>query len=371
MTQADSSAQLAEIGNRLSRRAVAARRRGVRGAGIDTLHLLADELRGDGHALAGCDLVTAYPPAVLLPDLANSSFGRAVRWLEVIRDVLVFAPVALTWWQLRNALTAYQHAPEGTSFLLGWQQGFDGATWSLGTSALLVALVVGVVIALTLCVHLVEAGDERIRSLRRERDELGQDLTHATALLARQEHTQVDRLPVRELSKVGSRITAATKHMVTALDEARTDITRAVATGPGSGLGAALAEWTSAAKELRRVSESWETPAETLTALSKLHEAVVADGERMRRGLDALVEQLNVAATAHQAEAQSNRVVASEVTRSVDLLGESLEAFTAHAESLSQLVSQLRYALDRLDDGYQVFPQETAGIGTAEPSDQR
>jgi hypothetical protein len=117
----------------------------------------------------------AYTGAVDPRGLAELLAGKHSRlWavLEVIRNVLVFAPIAVTWFGLSIAATAYAQLlgarPDLISrpFLLLWQEGFNG-TVVLNFSALAItdASLIGVLIVLSLALHIrSEVRDAQVRT---------------------------------------------------------------------------------------------------------------------------------------------------------------------------------------------------------------
>ena len=106
---------------------------------------------------------------------------RLVRLLTVIRNVLVFAPVALTWAAVSAATTGFSQYIEANgadvvNFLDFWQNGYDilAEEWKIGNVARLDFIIVVIVIALTLYVsrggYQVEAIQRRAESeIDRER----------------------------------------------------------------------------------------------------------------------------------------------------------------------------------------------------------
>lgn len=91
--------------------------------------------------------------------------GYAPRRIEIadkLRNVLVLVPILLTWWALGAAVAnyaAYERAnPEhGSSFLVLWENGFDGLAGffepSLSHVAFLDAILIGIIIILTFYAH--------------------------------------------------------------------------------------------------------------------------------------------------------------------------------------------------------------------------
>ena len=95
-----------------------------------------------------------------LAELLAGAHSRIWAMLEVIRNVLVFAPIAVTWFGLSLAASAYAEMltarPDlvSTPFLLLWQQGFNGRlALNFSTLALIDASLIGVLIALSLALH--------------------------------------------------------------------------------------------------------------------------------------------------------------------------------------------------------------------------
>jgi hypothetical protein len=93
--------------------------------------------------------------------------------LEVARNVLVFAPIAVTWFGLSLASTAYAEVltekPDLVTrpFLLLWQEGFTrtGYFLNFSTLALIDASLIGILIILSLAIHLrAELRDAAIRA---------------------------------------------------------------------------------------------------------------------------------------------------------------------------------------------------------------
>jgi hypothetical protein len=90
---------------------------------------------------------------------AGQAKERLVRLLTVIRNVLVFAPVALTWAAVSAATTGFSQYIEANgadvvNFLDFWQNGYGilHDEWKIGNVARLDFIIVVIVIALTLYV---------------------------------------------------------------------------------------------------------------------------------------------------------------------------------------------------------------------------
>jgi hypothetical protein len=88
--------------------------------------------------------------------------------LTIIRNVLVFAPVALTWLAVSKATTAFAeytkaNADAVVNFLEFWQDGYGilGSEWTIGHVGLLDFYIIAVVIALTLVTALMTNRHQR------------------------------------------------------------------------------------------------------------------------------------------------------------------------------------------------------------------
>jgi len=141
------------------------------------LRRLADAVR-----LSRNEEARAYAAAVDPRPLAQLLFERpSAFWgvLEVLRSVLVFAPIAVTWYGLSTASLAYakllQDRPDLVTqpFLLLWEVGFLGAPGVLNfsTVAIIDASLIGLLITLSLALHArseLRAPVTRTRALLKE-----------------------------------------------------------------------------------------------------------------------------------------------------------------------------------------------------------
>lgn len=310
------------------------------------LHDLADKLdRRDRSDLAGADLAGMYPPAVILPE--GPRWGRRLAsGLELIRDILIFVPVIYTWWQISDALHAYDQYSGKAPFLLAWQEGFGNRTQRLSTSAVVVAGVVLAVIVLTLIAHLVRTWYEQ--RVQEQQQTLAVLLAEATIFLT-QSVVGAPEVTKAELAKIGAHITASAQSLQQALGKASSDITAAVNTSPGSKLHEMFEKWTAAANELRELGtrlqgtqEIVSQLRETQTALSGMTKQI---GDETGRLLTALEKERSLS---HQ-EAHAHHDLATEVGQSTKLLGDSLKGLNERAEQFNGLVLRLDYIVRRLD----------------------
>lgn len=120
---------------------------------------LADAV-AEGRTTEASGYIGAVDPRALAELLAGAH-SRLWVVLEVLRNVLVFAPIAVTWFGLSIAAGAYADLiaarPELVSqpFLLLWQQGFAGRiVFNFGTLAIIDASLIGILIVLSFALHL-------------------------------------------------------------------------------------------------------------------------------------------------------------------------------------------------------------------------
>jgi hypothetical protein len=131
---------------------------------------LADAVR-EGRTTEAAAYTGAVDPRGLA-ELLASKHSRLWAILEVIRNVLVFAPIAVTWFGLSIAATAYAQLlaarPDLISrpFLLLWQEGFNGTlVLNFSTLAITDASLIGVLIVLSLALHIrSEVRDAQVRT---------------------------------------------------------------------------------------------------------------------------------------------------------------------------------------------------------------
>lgn len=119
---------------------------------------------------------------------SHQSRSRLVRIITVIRNVLVFAPVALTWAAVGQATTGFsryidENGADVVNFLDFWQNGYGilDDKWKIGEVARLDFLMIVAVIILTLYVsqagHTVEKlRDSEEEAIDRERIALALDI---------------------------------------------------------------------------------------------------------------------------------------------------------------------------------------------------
>lgn len=131
--------------------------------------LAAIEDKKDLHIWAELNPVEYLPHPKSDAGIAKS---RLVRILTVIRNVLVFAPVALTWAAVSEATSGFseyiaENGANVVNFLDFWQNGYGilGNEWKIGNVARLDFIIVVIVIALTLYVSQVGHSADEMRQM--------------------------------------------------------------------------------------------------------------------------------------------------------------------------------------------------------------
>ena len=118
-------------------------------------------------------------PMDLLPQPVLNSGANILVWsrrLTILRNVLVFAPVALTWYAVGQATTAFSkyvssHGTDVVNFLDFWQNGYGvlAKEWTISKVATLDFLIIALVIALTLIVSLQAKKGSDIQALAEQK----------------------------------------------------------------------------------------------------------------------------------------------------------------------------------------------------------
>ena len=348
MTSTDSMTVAGEAGaaDPLVRAAdrIALYRRHANGRESEVLGRIADGLRAGGGTLVGTELASAYPAEALLPD--PSRLTKAVRWVELIRDGALFAPVAVTWLRLSDALNAYQRAHSQLPFLTAWEDGVGGAS-TLSATAWDVARIVLGVILLTVVLHVLEARLERRAELR---EALARDLSEATWTVATYSAPSATaNVSAAVLKNVSTQIAASGEQLRHQLSSAAGEISRAVESGPASPLGKALGDWQRAAQLLFEVASTLKSPQEMLDAALRLQEGVTAEMKRLNAELAVLVRTLHEATESSSAQAHSHRSVSDEVAAATRELGTALDVLNSRAEVFGEIVDRLRHIVSALD----------------------
>lgn len=126
------------------------------------------ESKKDLHIWAELDPNDYLPHPITTAGFAKA---RLVRVFTVIRNVLVFAPVALTWAAVSAATSGFSqyikdNGADVVNFLDFWQNGYGilGNEWKIGNVARLDFIIVVIVIALTLYVSQVGHTVEEIKN---------------------------------------------------------------------------------------------------------------------------------------------------------------------------------------------------------------
>ena len=88
---------------------------------------------------------------------------RLTNLIAIARNILVFVPVALTWVAVSKATTAFEQYTSANpnavvNFLEFWQNGYGilSKDWTIGHIAFLDGLIIGIVIALSMTVSILE-----------------------------------------------------------------------------------------------------------------------------------------------------------------------------------------------------------------------
>jgi hypothetical protein len=146
----------------------------------------------------------AMNPIEYLPQPEITEGIAVARWarlLTLIRNVLVFAPVALTWAAVGQATTAFsvyvnENGADVVNFLDFWQNGYEvlGEEWRISNVAFLDFLIIMIVIILTLVASVFgkRASEEQAAfDIEIERERIGLAVEITSFLFDKQKATNV------------------------------------------------------------------------------------------------------------------------------------------------------------------------------------
>jgi hypothetical protein len=101
-------------------------------------------------------------------DFTTLPSAKMAKFVEVLRNLLLFVPVMVTWIAIDHASSEYSSEENGTrTFLEAW----NATAWSLQRVAFIDALLIGILIVMTLLSHLLDArAESKARTLDEESD---------------------------------------------------------------------------------------------------------------------------------------------------------------------------------------------------------
>ena len=181
------------------------------------------------------EAIAEINPLDYLPHYENASSTRKVKTINILtifRNVLVFAPVALTWLGVSKATTGFAQYTKANpdavvNFLDFWQNGYGvlAEEWKIGQIAILDFYLIAIVIVLTLITALMterHQRDEMVRVAKLDQKRIDLGIKLHTYLFA---HRKVTAETVNARVATAVRNLAATsKSMAQASKELRKDI---------------------------------------------------------------------------------------------------------------------------------------------------
>jgi len=296
--------------------------------------------------LVNVNLAEEYAPDVVLPS-GPDWFPPVATGVELLRDLLIFVPIAYTWWKISIALEAYNSYTGAAPFLLAWQQGFDQGSEPLSSSASVIAGVVTLIIVLTLVANLIRELPDVL--MARRRAQLAEYLREAKTALHRSLTRDATDVSVDDLRMLGGKITESSRALQKALTESSKDITTSVNTSPGSKLHEMFENWTKAATELTvlgsRLQGTQEVVVQLAAAQNELRAMVLNIGTTTGQLVAALTTERNLS----RQEAHAHHEVATRVAESTTKLSESLTDLHSRTDDLNRMINRMVYVVERLE----------------------
>jgi hypothetical protein len=316
----------------------------------DALAELSEELHnGVTDRFTGLNPVGSLPPETLLPDrLPRASFVRGATALTVLRDLSVFFPVAYTWFSLSEVLPAYHNIP-GDSFIGDWAAGVfpdgrGGAFFAptLGSTALVIAGVIALIILMTFISHALTFLTEQACDLSAERRQLARLLASVELRVSSSISAQDQVINSRQLEVLGRSFSGGTAALQDTLTRVGDEIRTSLDTGPGSRFGESLDGWTAAAAALVAATDTLRAPAEALREFLQTQNGIIDAQLQLSRGMGDLVAQIKDYTKATAEGAHLRRGVESDVARAAQKLGETLTYFENRVSKLDAALQAIQ-----------------------------
>ena len=286
----------------------------------------------------------AINPATIVAPLRNEPLlsvplGR----LELTRNLLVLAPIGLTWLGLMIAGASYQAAIAADPalierpFLLLWEEGFQGrAPFTLSNLAFVDTVLIGAVIVLTGLIHhrLNVAQAHREKEAYELEQRLGQAVWRASMLLA--EH-RAHASPVARFQPVAEGLLAALRAERQRLAQVATE--REAVT---KDLGKVASDLRGGAGDFARVAGEIRVSVDMLQHASSSLDARLLELISQQNQLG---QELRAVATSVDGQHQLYRTAASSLHTSAQLMTDATDRSTGATAGVTSAVTQLRTEL--------------------------
>ncbi|MBW5426109.1 hypothetical protein GKQ77_31895, partial [Streptomyces sp. BG9H] len=342
-----------------------------RGAELTALHRdMGSMTRLD--SWAEVDLVQTYvrPESVRTPP--EQSSGRRDRLLEAVLGVLVFIPLLVTWFGLREAVRAYSELAAEDSkkvtrpFLQLWQTGFGGHLSPLGrfeNVALMAVLLIALLVALSVWharVRVRSERDDEAREAERERllAELASVLTRTQMLLApyRSASPMQFIAELREAAKEMRDVSAKAERSHKALSGATASVGQAT-----DALKSAALSLTKEVPKLGAAADRINTTLRDGTAATAkagqanalaargIADHVKAAGDTVEASLKALVTAQQTLVTKSESVAKATELASRALVSSTGRTGDAVDGMREATERWDAAAAHWQDAAARLD----------------------
>jgi hypothetical protein len=323
------------------------------------------------------DLFAAFPPEETVRPSTDRSGGRAgtrraiLKAADLLQPVLVFVPIAITWFGLKSATAAYGEAIASSGvetarrpFLEMWQQGFDGRLdgWlKFDNVALMTLTAIVVLIVITFTERVMYRTEETRADQQAEnlRPRLRAALTKATVLFGQIRLASPARFQAEltrsasEIGKVSTTVRRLQKEVVEALEkalEASQQTTDALVASAGDVQGSIsildghLTAITSSAASLTQAVERTTYAIDAVG--EKTDQAVDRVGGRLGAVITDTAQGMQLALD--QATALTGKAVQDSVTGLDDRVGELVHAASGIGSAVDRVDSSVSQTGDRI-----------------------
>lgn len=347
------------------------------------------------HSYVRPETVTAPPPAAPAPPWWRRSPGYGA--LEAVLGVLVFIPLLVTWFGLREAVRAYgelsKESPEQATrpFLQLWQTGFDGHLSAIGrfeNVALMAVVLITLLVLLSVWHARARTLTERAEESREAEDErllgsLAGLLTRVQMCLTPHRAASPDQFSkeltraVRQLQNLFKQADGSHQKLVdsaTAVGDATDALQKAAGALSSEVPGIAKAADRVEAAVKASMSASDQVRQDSKDAARTVADRVQAAGDAMQSAVTSLVTAQQALAAKSDAVAQSAERAAQAVAAGAGRTNDAVDGMREATERWDAAAAHWQDAAARLDQGIrvlstgQLLPWQVNGARVPAPS---
>lgn len=333
---------------------------------------LADAVGGGPSATqwAFVDIFRVLNPERLAVSLRNPS---RIRWVELVRNVLVLLPLAFTWFGIWKAVESYYSLVSekpflaAQSFIYLWQSGFESRTrLTLSTVAIVDAILLVAVALFTAIVYFYHARQPKAY----ETVVLHQALAEAELALAmyRQPQGLVPLiLQIRQsVEQMAQSLTQEGRHMVQALQQASEQLSQSFQQEADQISSILQQEYKRSCQLFEQMQREFDSLTKFTDALNRASNEILLSAQSLQQAhvltlkeLNALIKPMEALADQTKDLGPLTREVSTKLETLVNLEKQSVEKIITAVNLQDALVNQVSAAVNALNDTANTIKQVT------------